>query len=369
MTAVRPLELAHRGGSTRIYLGTGALDAAQSEIATWVEGRRLFVVSSEPVRRLHGDRLESLLKTTGAVAPTFLEIPDGEAGKSLAVVEQLTREMARAGGKRDSRLLTFGGGTVGDLGGFVAACFLRGIDYSHLPTTLLAQVDAAIGGKTGVNLPEAKNSVGAFHQPRFVIADAGVLRTLPSEEIRQGLFEVIKAAILADEELFRLLEERLPELLAAEPDALEAAVEAAVAVKVSVVESDERESDRRRLLNLGHTLGHALETVVGHGKLGHGDAVGHGMLFAIRLAERRGLSGPDAERMRALIGRMAPTALPKLDPADLERAMTRDKKARETGLPWVLPTRIGAARVVDDVSRAEVLDSLAVFLTGSIQSP
>ncbi|MFQ5528142.1 MAG: 3-dehydroquinate synthase [Thermoanaerobaculia bacterium] len=360
------LDLFHERGSTRLWIGPGAFDRSRADLGSWLKGRRVFVVTSAPVRRLHGRRLTAALE--GAVSLVWLEVADGEDGKSLAAVEQVTREMIEAGGKRDSRLVTFGGGSVGDVGGFVASCFLRGIEYAHVPTTLLAQVDASIGGKTGVNLPQAKNSIGAFHQPRFVVSDSGVLSTLPREQIRQGLFEVVKAAILADAKLFALIEQRLAELLEGEREALSAAVEAAVAVKVAIVAADEREGDRRRLLNLGHTLGHALETTVGHGLLAHGDAVGHGMLFAVELARRRRLADQDADRMRSLVERMEPVALPELDREKVLEAMGRDKKARESGLSWVLPIRLGAAEVVDGLDPRDVEPLLASYLTGSVES-
>jgi len=358
------VDLVHRFGVTRIWLGSRALTDAKAEVEEWAAGRRVFVVSSAPVRALQRDSIADLLGTASDVVE--LEIPDGEDAKSLTSVEGLTREMLAAGGKRDSRVVTLGGGTVGDVGGFAAGCFLRGIEYAQFPTTLLAQVDAAIGGKTGVNLPEAKNSVGLFHQPRWVVSDSRFLRTLPADEIRQALFEVVKAAILGDPVLFEFLEEGLEDLLASQPDALDIAIARAVAVKVDVVSSDEREGDRRRLLNLGHTLGHALETVVGHGRLRHGDAVGHGMLFAITLAQSRGLAPAEAGRMRDLIDRLAPLQLSDLDPAALATAIGRDKKARESGVSWVLPLEIGRAEVAE-LSQATVTEELASFIGGCVQ--
>lgn len=364
MTEAPHLDLVHQGGSTRIWLGANALRDAASEVAPWLAGRRLFVISSAPVRELHRESLAGLV--AGAVDVVELGVPDGESAKNMATVERLTREMIVAGGKRDSRVITLGGGTVGDVGGFAAGCFLRGIEYAQVPTTLLAQVDAAIGGKTGVNLPEAKNSVGLFHQPRWVICDTRFLSTLPAEERRQAMFEVVKAAILADESLFELVESNLEGLLAGEAGLLAQAVRSAVVVKVALVAADEREGDQRRLLNLGHTLGHALETVVGHGKLRHGDAVGHGMLFAAILAEARGLASRDATRIRALLERLDLALLPDLTSAPVLEAIRRDKKARESGLGWVLPLGIGRAEVAE-IPTASVESQLASFLKGSVE--
>ena len=362
--AVRPLALVHQSGTTRIWLGATALKDAASEVALWLAGRRVFFISSAVVCELHRESLEGLLGTAAEVVE--VNVADGEDAKTMSTVERLAREMVVAGGKRDSRVITLGGGTVGDVGGFAAGCFLRGIEYGQVPTTLLAQVDASIGGKTGVNLPEAKNSVGLFHQPRWVISDARFLSTLPARELRQAMFEVVKVGILADPVLFELVESSLADLLTAAPETLARAVERAVSVKIAMVAADEREGDRRRLLNLGHTLGHALETVVGHGKLRHGDAVGHGMLFATTLAEARGLASEDADRIRALLGRLGMAQLPSLKMAPILEAIRRDKKARESGLAWVLPLAIGRAEIAD-ISELTVEKQLASFLKDCLE--
>jgi 3-dehydroquinate synthetase len=255
-----------------------------------------------------------------------------------------------------------GGGSVLDLGGFAAATFLRGIDFVNLPTTLLAQVDASIGGKTGIDLPEAKNSVGAFRQPSAVVADTSWLDTLPAREVRAGLQEVVKVAAVLDRELFERLERELEAVLAGEPAARAAAIERAIALKVEVVEQDPYESDRRRLLNFGHTLGHALEAELGYQGLLHGEAVGHGMLFALRLARTSGLGAAEAARVEELVRRLAPPPLPALSGAALETRMARDKKARESGLAWVLPEAIGKASVRRDVPAEVVRRELAAYV-------
>ncbi len=365
MAAISRLRLAHPAGKTAIWIGPGALEQAAADVAAWVRGRSVFVVTSAPVRRLHRDKLDEALADAARVLD--LEVPDGEAAKVPDVSLDLWGRLLEAGGKRDSRVLALGGGSVGDLAGFVAGCFLRGVEYVQVPTTLLAQVDAAIGGKTGINLPEGKNMVGLFHHPRLVVADTGVLATLPAEELRQAAFEVVKSAILGDPVLFELLEEGIEELLAGKPDRLAEAVKRAARVKVEIVAQDPDERNRRRLLNLGHTLGHAIETVAGHGIVRHGDAVGHGMLFAMELAAEHGLSADESGRMRELILRATPAALPVLDPADLVEAMTRDKKAREDGLAWVLPAAVGRARVVSTVSTERVQELLARYLDGAVQ--
>lgn len=365
MSNVSRLKLPHPGGTTDIWIGEGALKEARSAFGEWLADRRVFIVSTREIKSLHGGELTEL--TEKASEAIEFDVPDGETSKVLGTAAGLWQDMLRLGGKRDSRLVTLGGGSVCDLGGFVAGCFLRGIEYAHVPTTLLAQVDASIGGKTGVNLPEGKNSVGLFHHPKFVVADADLLETLPPEEIRQALFEVVKAAILGDSSLFELLEQEVDDLLAGNIRRLSEAARRAAKVKIDIVAEDLRENDRRRLLNLGHTLGHALETASGHGSLRHGDAVGHGILFALDLALERGLAPQSADRIRELVKRLQPSAIAGLDPKSVLAAMSRDKKARESGLVWVLPTGIGKARIVSDVPFEDVESHLAPFLSAPVE--
>jgi 3-dehydroquinate synthase len=355
------LELRHPGGVTPIHAGAGALAAAADHLGGWLAGRTLFVVTTPRVAHLHGALLEPL--AARAARRVDLEVAEGEAAKTLEVAGDLWRRMLAAGGKRDSRLVAFGGGSVGDLGGFVAGCFLRGIELVQVPTTLLAQVDAAIGGKTGIDLPEGKNTVGVFHHPAAVIADPAPLATLPREELRSGLVEVIKMAALLDPELLDRVERDLAALLAGEAAALGPVVAAAAAAKVGVVERDPEEHGDRRLLNFGHTLGHALEGGLGYRGLRHGEAVGYGMLFALRLARARGLDPGVAARIAGLLARLGLPPLPAgLDAADLAERIGRDKKARESGVVWVLPAALGAGRMAADVGAGELAGELAAFL-------
>lgn len=357
----KELELRHPDGRTTIRVGAGALlDPGDAALAR-VTGRATFLITSQAVRSLHGGRLGEL---EGVAAEwRVLEVPDGEHAKRLGVAEELWREMLRQGGKRDSCVVAFGGGTVGDLAGFVAASFLRGVDYLQVPTTLLAQVDAAVGGKTAVNLPEAKNSVGLFHHPVAVLCDTEVLGTLDPAELRSGLFEIVKIGAVRAPGLLEALDNDLPRLLEADAEALGPVVAAAVQAKVEVVESDPEEADQRRLLNFGHTVGHALESLFGYQDLRHGEAVGYGMLFALRLACRRGLAAAEAETIRALIRRIGlpPLGAVAVD-AILER-VARDKKARESGLAWVYPRSIGDGRIDDTIEGAEIEELLQEFVT------
>jgi 3-dehydroquinate synthase len=273
----------------------------------------------------------------------------------------------RAGGKRDSRLLAFGGGSVGDLGGFVAATFLRGISCVQLPTTLLAQVDASIGGKTAVDLPEAKNSVGAFHHPHAVVADTRWLATLDARQRRAGLVEAFKMAYVLDGPQFGAFEALLPGLLAGDPAALATAVPEAAAIKARVVERDPTEQGERALLNFGHTLGHALEAAGGYQGLLHGEAVAWGMLFALRLARRRGLSAASAQRLEQVLRVFALPPLPSVEPETLLTLLGRDKKAREAGVGWVLPVAVGTGRWGVVVPPTEVAAELSEFLRAPLR--
>ncbi len=360
MASVERVELRHPSGTTAILIGPGAVAAAVEDLASWLEGRTLFVVTTPRVRRLHSPSLAPLLAPARRVV--VLEVEEGEGSKRLAVAERLWRAMLAAGGKRDSRLLAFGGGSVGDLGGFVAGCFLRGIEYVQAPTTLLAQVDASIGGKTGVDLPEAKNSVGLFHHPAAVVAETAWLATLEPAELHSGLMEVVKVAVVLDAGLFALLEEGVERLVCGDAAALSPLAAAAARLKVGVVERDPREDGERRLLNFGHTLGHAIEAALGYRGLRHGEAVGWGMLFAVRLAERRGLEREVGERLRRLLRRLGLPPLPELAADQLLAPLARDKKGREEGLVWVLPAALGRGEAVPGVAEEEVRDELGRFL-------
>ncbi len=359
------LSLRHPRGETSIVVGAGALEpgltAPGEWLGEWLGARTLFVLTTPRVRRLHGSRLRPLLER-GATAE-ILEVEEGEAAKRLDVAGELWDRMLEAGGKRDSRLLTFGGGSVGDLGGFVAGCFLRGIEYVQLPTTLLAQVDASLGGKTAVDRPGAKNCVGLFHHPAGVISDTELLSTLPREEIRAGLAEVVKMAALLDPDLLARVERDLDALLAGDAIALAPVVAASARAKIGVVEEDPEEADRRRLLNFGHTMGHALEAAAGFGGLRHGEAVAYGMLFALRLARDRGLAAELAPRLVRLLGRFElPPLPPSLHREELVALVGRDKKARESGLAWVLPAKLGEGVIVHDIPMAQVEAEIAPFL-------
>lgn len=364
---ITPLRLHHPDGMTPVIVGTGALSSALPELEDWTARRTTFVVTTPRVLALHGERLDVLSRA--AARWVILEAEEGEGAKTVETAERLWNEMLAAGGKRDSRVIAFGGGSVGDLAGFVAGCFLRGVEFVQIPTTLLAQVDASIGGKTGVDLPGGKNTVGLFHHPRMVVCDTEVLPTLPREELRSGLVEVIKMAALLDPDLFERVEQQLDDLLAGDADALAPVVTAAAAAKIGVVERDPTEQGDRRLLNFGHTLGHAIESACEYAGLRHGEAVGYGILFALRLARPRGLSPEAGRRIHALIRRLDLPPLPRLSADELMATMARDKKARESGLVWVLPRSLGEGFMTDGISNETVRAELEGFLADPFRPP
>ncbi|MCC6536660.1 MAG: 3-dehydroquinate synthase, partial [Bryobacterales bacterium] len=260
---------------------------------------KVFIVTTEDVWKLHGAHLQ--------FPHELVFFPGGEPNKRLSVLEAMAEQMLAKGADRSSLIVAFGGGIVGDVGGFLAAIFMRGIPVIQVPTTLLAQVDASIGGKTGVNLVGGKNLIGAFHQPLAVLIDPSVLETLPTREYRSGLFEVVKYGIISSPALFRLLADKSEAVLSLDPEAVDFIVSDSVRIKAEVVSADEKEGGLRRILNYGHTLGHALEAETQYTRLLHGEAVGYGMNAAAHLAERLGLlAKPDADEMRRVTNLYGP---------------------------------------------------------------
>jgi 3-dehydroquinate synthase len=281
---------------------------------------------------------------------------DGESAKNLRTVELLTRDLVKGGADRKSLLIAVGGGVVGDVAGFVAASYLRGVALVHVPTTVVAQVDSSIGGKTGVNLPEGKNLVGAFYPPRLVLSDPEVLRTLPEREFRGGLAEIIKHAVIADAEMFAYLEKNLENVERRNRGALDYLVPRNVAIKARVVTRDERESGLREILNFGHTFAHALESITHYKRYQHGEAVAWGMMAAALLGHEMGVTrADDVSRIVSLVRRMGPLPpWPRVPERALLEAMRSDKKARDGKLRFVLTPRIGKAASYDHVPLAAV---------------
>lgn len=329
-----------------VAIGTGLLPHPEGTGAAvrGVPGRGVFLVSDRTVWPLYGAALEGGLRSLGARVLGRALLEPGEAHKDLASLSHLWDALVEARVERGDALIALGGGVVGDLAGFAAATYRRGIDFYQVPTTLLAMVDSSVGGKTGIDHPRGKNLLGAFHQPRGVLADLTTLATLPRREVLSGLAEVLKAALLGDRELFDLLETRGPKLLE-DPEALEHVVARAVALKARIVEADERESGARALLNLGHTLGHAVETAAGYGTYTHGEAVALGLAFAARLSRETGrLADADAERvLRVLKNWGYPLTTPAADAEKVFQALQFDKKSAGGHPLWVLLRGIGEA--------------------------
>lgn len=322
---------------------------------------KLFIVTTADVWSLYGPHLAAALYGRQYEVLFF---PGGETHKRIQEVEKLAEQMVEHGGDRSSAVIAFGGGIVTDVAGFLAAIFMRGIPVLQIPTTLLAQVDAAVGGKTGVNLPAGKNLVGAFHQPLAVLIDPEVLRSLPEREFRAGLYEILKCGVIRDPALFETLEKRSAEVIARSPQVVDEIIAASVRIKAEVVTADEKESDLRRILNFGHTFGHALEAETHYTRFLHGEAVAFGMHAATHLAEVQGLlNNEDAARIHSTIRLYGP--IPPFDHISVDAIFDRlraDKKAVSGNVHFVLPERIGSVRIVSGVDDHGVRDAIAAAL-------
>ncbi len=352
--AVR-LDVRAGGGRYTVRIAPG-LASRVDEIADAAGApSRRFVVSSPTVWRFHGTRFH--------VTEEPILIPDGERFKHLGTVGRIYDALIRANADRASTVVAIGGGVTGDVAGFAAATYLRGVPVVQVPSTLLAQVDSAIGGKVGVNHAMGKNLIGAFHPPAAVVIDPELLATLPRREFRAGLYEVVKYGMIASRPLFDRVAEGLRPLFDRKPAALLPVIAESCRIKASVVEADERESGLRRTLNFGHTLGHALEAITKYRRFRHGEAVAFGMLAAAELAVARGaLDGQDRDRLASLIAQMGPLpAVADLPAAETVEAVARDKKTVAGRLHFVLPTSIGATTTVTDVTPAEMLGALAAI--------
>ncbi|HEY6103284.1 MAG TPA: 3-dehydroquinate synthase [bacterium] len=342
-----------------VHVGDGILPLLPVELREIDAGRRVVILSHRRIVASSGASLLSVLRAAGYDA-SVIEVAEGERSKSLAIAGRLFTRLARMRADRHTTLLTLGGGVIGDLGGFVASAYMRGLRLIHIPTTLLAMVDSSIGGKTGVNHAAVKNLVGAFYQPAAVISDVRQLHSLPDRELRSGLAEVIKAAVIGDATLFAFLEEHLAAILQRETGPLVEAIVQAASFKARVVAADVFERAERQILNYGHTIGHAVEAAAGFRRLTHGEAVAIGMVLEAQLALRLGLLDPTVvERQNALIGRAGlPAQLGTVSRTALLRALVLDKKRRDGVLRWPLLVGIGQVRreqEVPDILLREVI--------------
>lgn len=354
----QPIEVRVPDATYSIYIEDGLLQQAGERLQNIADGRKVFIVSDNNVWPLWGQRL---LQGLRPLHPQTILVPPGERLKRLSAVEKICDQLAALGAERSSLLLAFGGGVVGDMAGFAAAVYLRGIDCVQIPTTLLAQVDSAIGGKTGVDLRIGKNLVGAFHQPKMVLADPRVLRTLPVRELHGGLFEALKCGVIGDPALFEYMMSERAAILKGRPEALTHVIRSSVALKAKVVSEDEKEGGLRRILNYGHTIGHALEAVTNYKRFLHGEAVAWGMLAANRLAMLHSVLSPkDATEINQLIRAYGP--IPpigrRIDFDAVCHHMSTDKKVRDGKINFVLPVRIGETTIEDRITKSQIIDVL-----------
>ena len=337
-------------GDTGYHILIGPRQLRSGQLAQWVGAQQAMIITTRSIAPHYLDLAKAALDGVGQV--DALVLPDGEEVKTLDTINQIITVLLERGHKRSTTLVALGGGVVGDMTGFAAACFQRGVAFVQIPTTLLAQVDSSVGGKTGVNHPLGKNMIGAFHQPAGVLIDTDTLGSLPRRELSAGMAEVIKHGMLADADLFGWLEESMDALLRLEADALVYAIRRNVEIKAAVVAQDEKEAGLRAILNLGHTFGHAIETALGYGRWVHGEAVGAGLVMAADLSRRLGrIPVEDARRVKRLVDVAGlPTCPPESLSAEAMRdLMARDKKATADGLRFILLRELGHAEVVDDV--------------------
>ncbi len=363
------------GGSYPILIGEGST----KNLVPWIKKKKkipssFHLVSDSKIFPIHGKKIVKALESLNVPVTTTI-IPSGEKSKSTSKLEKIWRDAISQGIDRRGCVVALGGGVVGDLAGMAAATILRGVDFIQIPTTLLAMVDSSVGGKTGINLPEGKNLVGAFYQPQAVFVDLAFLKSLPPREVSAGWAEIIKAAAIRDPRLFTRLEKEYKNLTRKKPIGLDAVIATACKIKAQVVTEDEREAGLRMILNFGHTLAHGLEAALGYGGLLHGEAVSIGMHFAARLGLALGQTQPEVvERLLELLKHYKlPVDLQsatlgnnkKLSPAKVLNAMLRDKKKGPAGLRWVFVPKIGNTFITDEVPWETVQVSVKTFLKGN----
>ncbi len=351
MTTTLTVELGKR--SYPIVIGSGLLGGG-FDLAEYVQGDDCLVVSNETVAPLYLDALKANL---GGKTVADIALADGEAHKTVATVESVLDKLVEGRANRDTTVIALGGGVVGDIAGFAAACYMRGVDFIQVPTTLLAQVDSSVGGKTGVNHPNGKNLIGAFHQPKVVLIDTDTLSTLPERELKAGLAEVIKYGAIVDADFFAWLEGNVDALLAKDADALAHAIQRSCELKAGVVAEDERESGRRAILNFGHTFGHAIEHCQGYGEWLHGEAVAAGMIMAARLSD---IGKGEVARLEDLVRRAGlPVTPPTIGAAAMLDAMGMDKKIVKKQLRFVLLNELGDASIRSKIDADQLQLTLA----------
>lgn len=345
------VNLPQSGKSYSIYITSGGVNHSLRIVKKNLSEKKLYIVTNSRIKKLHGGKIASIFgKSLDLV---WILVNDSEKNKTLATCEKIVTELSKKKAHRKSMLLALGGGVIGDITGFVAAIYMRGIDYFQMPTTLLAQVDSSIGGKTGVDLKTGKNLAGAFHQPKAVFIHTDFLKTLPRREVKCGLAEIIKHSVIADKSLFDYLNRNSPSILNLNPKALEKIIFTNCQIKARIVAKDEKENSLRAILNFGHTLGHAIETLSHFKKIKHGEAVAIGMVYAAKLSHRMGIS--DRDYSHEIIGLLQkfglPTKIPAFTKKNYENVLVRDKKSRGRTIRFILLKKTGKAVIVPLTTR------------------
>ncbi len=351
------IDLADR--SYEILVGRGLLEKAGEWVQAIVKPSRVVIITHPSINLLYGEKLSSGFSRQD-IPTRILEVPEGETSKSLEQAEKIYDHLLEWKCDRQTVLVALGGGVIGDLTGFIAGTYMRGVPFIQIPTTLLAQVDSSVGGKTAVNRPLGKNMIGVFYQPKLVVADLETLKSLPEKEYKAGIAEIIKHGVIEDAQLFEFLERQFQNILAHDTEALEHIIATSCAIKASVVEKDERESHYRMVLNFGHTIGHAIEALTGYSKYTHGEAVAIGMVYAAKLSQLTGRCSQDVtQRITDLIKNFGlPTQLPDLKAKDMIQSMYLDKKTAHKKIRFILVKDIGSIEIVDHVEETIIQEAL-----------
>lgn len=357
----------------KICIEKGILDKLGEYLSNVIENKRVIVITNPLVNGLYGAKLLSALKK-GGFNSDFLEVPDGEKYKSLSTANYLYNELLKRKTDRTTALIAFGGGVIGDLTGFIAATYMRGLQLVHIPTTLLAQVDSSIGGKVAVDHPLAKNIIGSFYQPKAVYTDPEVLQTLSDRDIKNGIVEAIKIAVISSPSLFKWLEKNIGQLLKKDNDLLYEVVKEAATLKVDIVLKDPWERNLRKILNFGHSIGHALEVWAGYQYLSHGEAVALGILIETKIARNRGICSENLEeQIKRVLSFLLSSPLRKqeqesinidirnLDINQLWGTLTLDKKNYQGRMTFILPEALGKVSLIDNITKEEVIKALEEF--------
>jgi 3-dehydroquinate synthase len=352
------IDLADR--SYDILIGRNFLSRLGDHLSHLKTARRALVVTNPAINKLYGKILSEGLQSAG-LNVECVEIPEGETHKTLQDAQTVYDHLIENQYDRNTLLVALGGGVIGDLTGFIAATFLRGVPYIQIPTTLLSQVDSSVGGKTAVNHPQGKNLIGAFYQPRLVAIDLDTLRSLPPDEFRAGMAEIIKYGVIEDPKLFAFLEKNSKKILDQDTECLEAIIETSCAIKAKVVERDERESSYRMVLNFGHTIGHAIEALTEYSQFKHGEALAIGMIYAAKLSCQLGrCSETVVQKIEALVKQYGlPSHLPEFPVDEYIETLYRDKKAHDKNIRFILVNDIGTVEIVDRVAEADIQKVLA----------